>query len=94
MFRVSVKLHQHAQYIAYGGCRGNNIFGFIPSGAVARNCRSTCRENLEAVVVLSYIAKVVDKVMAVGPSAIEIARLHQFFINPIAAMCKAMVSNV
>jgi hypothetical protein len=66
LFSVSVQHDQRAQHIAYGGCRGNHIFDFIPDGCVAGDGCMTCQESLVAAGTLSYIAKIIYHEMVVG----------------------------
>jgi hypothetical protein len=74
LFSVSIQHYQRAQYIAYGGCRGNHIFDFIPLCSVAGDGRITGQESLVATDTLSYKAKIIDYGMAVGSLRIDPCR--------------------
>ena len=86
MFCFCIQHYQRVQYIAYRWCRGNNIFDFFPFRSIVRT-RSTIRQlSLEAAAVLSYIAKIVDYVMAAGSSMSGSVRYHLLLsmsLNPM-----------
>jgi len=94
LFSVSIQHYQRAQYIAYGGCRGNHIFDFIPPCSVAGEGCFTGQERLVAAGTLSYKTKIIDNGMAVGWLRIDPLRQPCFFIHLKRTRCKAAISVV
>ena len=94
MFSFSIQHHQRVPYIAYGWCRGNNIFDIFPAWPAVRielgaNPSSVDIDfiSLEAAAVLSYTTLFFDNGMVAGPSMVDPVRHPYYFIhepNPYA----------
>jgi hypothetical protein len=87
LFSFSIQHHQRVPYIAYGWCRGNNIFDIIPAWPAVRielgaNPSSVDINfiSLEAAAVLSYTTLFFDNGMVTGPSMVDPVR-HPYYFN-------------